>query len=167
MAQINFFDRSYIREETRTDKEFGICDPGNNLPAFTTLNTQLYQAIVHNNKAHTLQFVAIDHNLNIRRPNGDLESTCDGMLFDGLEYLSFIELKDKDSNWAKEAVEQLETTINIFRDIHNCDDFKRRYAFAVNKRHPNFHHSFKETMQRFKSTTNFFLRFGLNITVDY
>ena len=165
MANINFFDKAYLTEAARTDVEFGICDPGNAQPEFTTIDSPLYQAKVNNPTAQILQFVPIDHNFNIRRANGDLESTCDGMLYNDTTYLAFIELKDKESGWASEAVEQLRTTIVYFAANHNRDDFKRRYAYAANVKHPNFHKSFKEVMQQFFAETKFILRFGTVVNV--
>ncbi len=138
MANINFFDRSHMLEAARSDLEFGIYDPGNAQPAFTTINPLMYHAKVVNPTAQILQFVPIDHNLNICRANGDLESTCDGMLYNATSYLAFIELKDKESGWASEAVEQLRNTIAYFVANHNSDDFKRRFAYAVNVKHPYF-----------------------------
>ena len=153
MANINFFDRAYLTEAARTDVEFGICDPGNAQPAHTTTDPQLYQARV-NNPAGA-----------IRRANGELESTCDGMLYEGTSYLAFVELKDKETSWASEAVEQLRTTISLFAANHNRDDFKRRYAYAANIKHPFFHKSFKEVMQQFTAETKFVLRFGTVVNV--
>lgn len=165
MATINFFDKKYLTEPARSDAEFGICDPGNAQPAFTTTDPQLYQAKVNNKEGQTLQFVPIDHNLNICRANGDLESTCDGMLYNDTPYLAFIELKDKEAGWASEAVEQLRTTIGIFCANHNMNDFRRRFAYAANVKHPNFHKSFKEVMQQFTADTKFILRFGTIVNV--
>ena len=165
MAKINFFDRAYLKESARTDLEFGIYDPGNAQPALTTTDPQLCQAKVKNPMAKTLQFVPIDYNFDIRRANGELESTCDGMLYEGTSYLAFVELKDKESSWASEAVEQLRTTISIFVENHNKEAFKRRFAYAVNTKHPNFHKSFKEVMQQFTSETKFVLRFQTDVNV--
>lgn len=165
MANINFFDKAYLTEAARSDQEFGIYDPGNAQPALTTLDPQLFQAKVNNPTAKTIQFVPIDHNLDIHRTNGDLESTCDGMLYEGTSYLAFVEIKDKESSWASEAVEQLRKTISIFVENHNKDDFKRRFAYAANIKHPFFHKSFKEVMQQFASETKFVLRFGTIVNV--
>lgn len=167
MVKVNFFDVAFQREAVRSDKEFGIYDPGNNQPALTTTDASLYQAIVQNPRCHTLQFVAVDHNMGIQRSNGDTERTCDGMMFDGHQYLSFVELKDKDHGWASEAVEQLKTTIGIFAANHRQEGFQRHYAYAVNVKHPEFNRSFKQVMQQFKAETKFILRFGTIIYVNY
>lgn len=167
MAKINFFDVAFQKEAARSDSEFGIYDPGNNQPALTTNEASLSQAVVRNSQCHTLQFVAVDHNMDILRPNGDTESTCDGMMYDDHQYISFVELKDKDHGWASEAVEQLKTTIGVFAANHRIDDFQRHFAYAVNVQHPAFNRSFKQVMQQFKAETKFVLRFGTIINVSY
>lgn len=167
MVKINFFDPAFQTEAARSDSEFGIFDPGNNLPAITTKDTNLYQAVVKNPQCHALQFVAVDHNMGIQRPNGDTESTCDGMMYDDHQYISFVELKDKDHGWASEAVEQLKTTIGIFVVNHRIEDYQRHFAYAVNTQHPAFNRSFKQLMQQFKAETKFVLRFGTIINVNY
>lgn len=167
MTKLNFFDVAYLTENARNDAEFGVCDPGNSKPAYTTTDAKQIQATILNPHCHTLQFVPIDHNLNILRSDGNFESTCDGMIYDGKTYLAFIELKDKKVGWANEAVEQLRTTIGIFEENHNAEEYKHRYAFAVNVQHPVFHHSFKEVMQQFKATTKFVLRYGTTIKINY
>lgn len=167
MAKINFFDVAFQKEAARCNSEFGIYDPGNNQPALTTNEASLYQAVVRNPQCHPLQFVAVDHNMDIQRPNGDTESTCDGMMYDDHHYISFVELKDKDHGWASEAVEQLKTTIGVFAANHRIDDFQRHFAYAVNVQHPAFNRSFKQVMQQFKAETKFVLRFGTIINVSY
>lgn len=167
MANINFFDKKLRLEATRTDMEFGIVDPGQSKPAFTTLDQNLYQAIVTNGKGHPIQFVAIDHNMCIKKANGkDDESTCDGMLYVDKRYLAFLELKDVMSGWIKDAVDQLENTINIFATNHYITDFDIRLAFAANKQHPNFAYSHKEMMLQFKNNTKFILRVQNAIIVN-
>lgn len=166
MARLNFFDTAYQLEEDRTELVFGIVDPGNGQPARTTDNPDLYQAIVRNPQRRTLRFVPIDHNMDIRRPNGDPESTCDGMMHSGNDYLAFIELKDKEQGWASEAEGQLRTTISLFKANHDDSRIRQRCAYAVNVRHPFFHPSFKQVMQQFKSQTGFILRFGREIVVN-
>ena len=167
MAKINLFDVAFRTEAARSDREFGIYDPGNNQPALTTQDASLYQAIVKNLQCHTLQFVAVDHNMNIQRSNGDTESSCDGMMYDAHQYISFVELKDKDHGWANEAVGQLKTTIGIFMENHRIEGFQRHFAYAVNVQHPAFNRSFKQVMQQFKAETKFVLRFGPEINVNY
>lgn len=167
MARLNFFDSEYRLEESRTDDEFGLVDPGNGQPACTTDVPDQYQAVVLNPQRRTLQFVPIDHNMVIRRPNGDLESTCDGMIYVDNEYLSFVELKDKNQGWASEAEGQLRTTIALFKANHDDSRIRQRRAYAVNVRHPFFHPSFKQVMQQFKSQTGFILRFEREIAVNY
>ena len=166
MVQVNFFDKAYFTETARNDEDFRIIDPSNGQPAHTTDGDE-YQAIVKNPKRHVLLFVPIDHNMDIRQADGNLESTCDGMLFEGKEYLAFVELKDVASSWVTEAVGQLINTIMLFKMNHYFEDFKRRYAYAANRQHPVFHYSLKETMQQFKKDTSFNLRISNTIEINY
>lgn len=166
MSQINFFDKAYFTEKARDDEEFRIFDPSNGQPATTTTDN-FYQAVVKNPNRHILQFVAIDHNMDIRKTDGELESTCDGMLFEEKEYLAFVELKDVASGWVSEAVGQLSNTIRLFKENHYYEDHKRRYAYAANSQHPIFHYSLKEMMQHFKADTNFNLRLTNIIDVNF
>lgn len=167
MTKINFFDKSYRTESARDDAEFGLFDPDNSLPAITTTDGIHYQALVHNPSRHILDFVAIDHNIVFVKPDGNQESTCDAMLFDGTEYLAFVELKDVASSWVTEAVGQLENTILLFKKSHYYKDFKRRYAYAANRQHPVFHYSLKEEMQRFRNDTDFLLRIKNTLEINY
>ena len=167
MSTINFFDISYCEENPRIQVEFGIYDPGNNQPALTTLEKEHFQATVHNPYRHPLQFVPIDHNITILRDNGDMDNIGDGMIYHDTEFLSFVELKDKMSDWVREAVDQLSTTIKHFDVNHDHSVFKRRYAYAANSKHPLFHRSFKETIQQFRKQTQFNLRFSTIINVEY
>lgn len=165
MASINFFDKKFQQETARTEVEFGIVDPDGSQKAFTTLDHKLFQAVVVNENRHPIQFVAIDHNMGIKKANGDDESTCDGMLYVGKRYLAFVELKDEMSGWISDAVGQLENTISIFAANHYIADFERRYAYAANKQHPSFAYSHKEMMQQFKNDTDFNLRIQNKIVV--
>lgn len=165
MASFNFFDKKFRQEAARTDSEFGIVDPGQSRPAFTTLDKGLFQARVFNQNGNPVQFVAIDHNMGIKRTNGNDESTCDGMLYVDKRYLAFVELKDEMSGWISDAVGQLGNTINIFAANHYITDFGIRLAFAANKQHPNFAYSHKEMMQQFKNDTKFVLRVQNHIVV--
>ncbi|MBQ4477095.1 MAG: hypothetical protein IJQ18_06040 [Paludibacteraceae bacterium] len=164
MANINFFDKRFQKEDARTDLEFGIYDPGDNKPAVTTSDTSLGQAIVKNQQKKIVQFVAIDHNMDIRKQNGNAESTCDGMLYVDTSFLAFVELKDELKNWISEAVSQLENTIKLFKE-NNYRTFSKHRAYAANKKHPQYAYSEKERMQHFKNRTGFTLYINGTIVI--
>ncbi|NJO14694.1 MAG: hypothetical protein HC877_02815 [Thioploca sp.] len=80
-----------------------------------------------------------------------MERRCDGMLT-YTDNIIFVELKNQRKNWISDAVEQLKITIECFTKHHDLNLFKRKRAFACNKKHPNFCTGHKETMKRFFDT---------------
>lgn len=110
---INFFQAHC--KSSSNKKIFGVCDDVPNSPAYIDETTSLkWIAIVSNAKEKEIEFYAIDNCLDIRRPNGDMESRCDGVLTDDKK-LIFVELKERESGqWFKKGREQLTTTLNIF-----------------------------------------------------
>lgn len=155
MASVNFFDSQYQSEQTKSDIEFGLYDPGDNSPAITTNNHLLSQAVVKNPNGNPVNFIPIDHNIILIDNNGNQLSLCDGLLYVGNTFLAFIELKDVMRNWIDEAVGQLENTIEIFKQNHYYLDYRNRRAYAANKEHPYFNVSRKELMQQFHQKTGF------------
>lgn len=79
------------------------------------------------------------------------------MLYDNRSggLLVFVELKAQDRDWIPKAIEQLKSTIELFRASHNIEQFSPRIAYAANKKHPHFDHSHRETQQEFKREYKF------------
>lgn len=78
MSPINFFDEKYIRENSRTDHIFGLCDYGT-LAYSDTTNNHAWIAKVINSDHLEVLFTPIDHNIVVY-DNGNEMSQCDGML---------------------------------------------------------------------------------------
>jgi hypothetical protein len=98
-------------------------------------NETKWIALVKNDKALTVCFSAIDHNMPIPQQ----EQRCDGMLiFNGGLYL--IELKDQIKRWIPEAKNQLANTIRLIKinNSKNLESIKYKKAYACNKKHPRF-----------------------------
>lgn len=163
MPQLDFFNIKYKRENALTDDSFGICDNG------TLAYTQVHSpgewiAVVSNRMKKLIQFTPVDHNIIARRADDSEISQCDGMLtVNKNDNLIFVELKTGRKNWITEAVDQLRSTISLFNDNHDSQLFNDRRAYAVNKRHPHFHSSHKEVMQRFRNQTGYRLLIQSNI----
>lgn len=163
---INFFDRKNLTELSRTEQLFGICDNGS--LAFTTSegDVNTWVAVVHNSKGTELQFVPVDHNIIVLNKKGEELSQCDGMLYaTDKTWLAFVELKEVRKNWKKKTYEQLESTIQIFLKNHDYWSFRKRFAYAVNRKHPHFVRSYKDEMQTFYNLYKFRLRFQRDINV--
>ena len=97
MMKVNFFAQEHRKESVKQDPLLGICDPDGEQPAYTTSEhgADKWCAIIQNNEKKRLQFIAIDKNIDILKPDGKQESRCDGMIFvSDTKELSFVELKD-------------------------------------------------------------------------
>jgi len=135
-------------------KKFGICDDEDEsakTPAYISTDpADKWVAVVQNQTEKVINFTAVDNCIEIRHSNGDMDNSCDAILTND-EHIVFIELKvQRTSGWITHAVdEQLQTTIDHFKE--NCDINKYRYkrAFVCNRKFPRFNASNKEKMNAF------------------
>lgn len=120
-----------------TWKRFGIYDAEDKKPAIITVyDEQLWNAIVINKRSIEIVFTAIDNCITIVRDNGEMESSCDGMLtYENT--LLLIELKNKRGSWQYEGLSQIESTIKKMKieqpDLYNS--FKKKKAIIANRKH--------------------------------
>lgn len=133
---------------------FGISDPRDGGPACIDLhNRDLWVAEVENRRRISLNFTAVDNCIEILREDGQMDNRCHGILTGG-DYLIFIELKDQREEWIQHAVEnQLKTTITYFKANYDITRYRKRYAYACNRRHPQFQYSHMTMMEEFRQTT--------------
>ena len=146
---INFQD---VNCQGKTEAEkFGLVDNENSMPAYISHNTdEQWNATVVNQNNIAVTFTAIDHCISILREDGSMERRCDGMLT-YTDNIIFVEFKTGSSGWMPEGINQLETTINIFKDHNDLSAFKRRRAVVANCKHPRFRVISNEDKQRFYS----------------
>lgn len=150
MNKVNFLKREYRIEPPRTDALCGIID---GLPAFTTTDETLkWNAMIINADLRKFQFVPIDNNIIIYKPDGkNKESSCDGMLLvQDQSMIAFVELKDVRHGGISDAIAQLRETIKHFLANHQYDIFRIRRAYAANIAHPQFHYNMKDEMEDFR-----------------
>ncbi len=133
---------------------FGLSDPQDGGAAYVDFsNRDLWVAEVENRSNKPLNFTAVDNCIPIYRQDGQMDNRCDGILT-GDNYLIFVELKDQRGEWIQHAVEnQLKTTINYFKENYDITRYRKRYVYAGNKRHPQFHYSHMSMMEEFRQTT--------------
>ncbi len=167
---MDFFDVNYRTETERVDKEFGICDPAGDKPAYTTdskSGPDKWGATVINPKGDPIQFIPIDNNIIFKDEKGNKESSCDGMLVDsGMKnFLFFVELKDVRKQWIQKAVSQLKKTIAKFSASHDYKAFSIRIAYACNRRKQHNTSSHRELQQQFRRETHFALELNYNISI--
>lgn len=141
-----------------TAEMFGICDDDDKAektPAYVSLdNEEKWGAIIKNHSGKPLNFTAVDNCVVVRRDNDDMENRCDAMLSNA-DNLVFVELKNERQKWFPHAVEQLQKTIDVFKQYNDVSMYKRKRAYACNVRHPKFAYSNKELKQKFYQTNGF------------
>ncbi|MCK9640259.1 MAG: hypothetical protein M0R39_10150 [Prolixibacteraceae bacterium] len=120
------------REAERTDLLFGLCDDQDGKKAYSNTDDQTkWIATVKNNKALALVFTPID-NCIIQKDEYPGRGRCDGMLTSA-EHIYFVELKDIAKGWITDTIDQLESTIEFFKENHDINTFRHKKAFACNK----------------------------------
>lgn len=132
---------------------FGLCDNQNGTRAYPdTANPADWVAEVKNANNIDIIFTSVDkcvlHDHDYRG-----RGRCDGMLTTA-EHLYLVELKDQAPPWQAHAINQLESTIDFLMTNHNIDQFRKRKAFASNKKRGAFVEIDNEfNLQFFRRTT--------------
>ena len=136
---VNFFETD-CKEESRNEKQFGICDDQNGTKAYTdTTDSTKWIAKVTNVKEIDVSFTAIDNCIIVlKEGTKDKESSCDGMLTFA-QNLYLVELKKQGTGgWISDAKGQLKNTIKLISENHDLSNFRYKKAFACNRKHPSF-----------------------------
>jgi hypothetical protein len=158
---VNFFETD-CKEESRNEKQFGICDDQNGTKAYTDpINITNWIAKVKNDNEIDVLFTAIDNCIIVFKEGTNYkESSCDGMLTFA-QSLYLVELKKQGKGgWISDAKGQLENTIKLILENHNLSNFRYKKAFACNRKHPSF--TVIDTAER----KSFFERTGFRIDVQ-
>jgi hypothetical protein len=156
---IDFFEGKC---KSSSDKiEFGLCDdsPPSAEPAYIDEDdNNKWIGIVKNPSEKNIKFIAIDACIDIRKPDGGLESRCDGLLsFDN--DLIFVELKSRESGgWLKKGREQLTITVNNFKENYNITDYNSVYANVCNSLRPISNVGYANQIQQFYDDTGLVLK---------
>lgn len=148
--------------------EFGLCDdppPATN-PAYIDENDDSkWIGIVKNVEEKNVEFIAIDACIDIRKPDGRLESRCDGLLaFDN--DLIFVELKSREGGqWLKTGREQLTITINNFKSNNDISKYNNVYGNVCNSLRPQSHSGHAANIQQFFDETGLILKADRTIEI--
>lgn len=156
---IDFFINSC---KTNSNKiEFGLCDdpPPESNPAYIDENDKSkWIGIVKNKDNKEVKFIAIDACIDIRKPDGNLESRCDGLLSFEND-LIFVELKFREGGkWLKKGREQLTITVNNFKANYNILDYDNVHGNVCNSLRPLSHSGHAANIQQFYDETNLVLK---------
>ncbi|HQK71425.1 MAG TPA: hypothetical protein PL101_09975 [Bacteroidales bacterium] len=159
---LDFFQSSC--QESISNALFGLCDDQDGSRAYTNVNDRRkWIATVKNDRNLRLVFTAID-NCIIQSDEYRGKPRCEGMLASD-EHLFFVELKDQKKSWIEKAIEQLESTIQLFIASHGMPVQRHRKAFACNKAHPHFCVFDNERNRKFFRTYGFRLDIQAEIIV--
>lgn len=140
---LNFLENN-CRENARKDLLFGLCDDQDGKKAYSNVDAPAkWIATVKNENAVELVFTPIDKCI-IQDYEYTGRGRCDGMLTSS-EHLFFVELKNEAKGWITDAIEQLESTIEFFKENHDINAFRHKKAFACNKKHRHFQEIDNET----------------------
>lgn len=156
---IDFFINSC---KTHSNKiEFGLCDdppPASNPAYIDEDDNSKWIGVVKNNNNKEVEFIAIDACIDIRKPDGNLESRCDGLLsFEN--NLIFVELKFREGGqWLKKGREQLTITVNNFKMNYNILDYNNVHGNVCNSLRPLSHSGHAANIQQFFDETNLVLK---------
>ncbi|MBK8566646.1 MAG: hypothetical protein IPN76_25775 [Saprospiraceae bacterium] len=165
---IDFFKNTC--KTSSKEKVFGLCDnpPPATDPAYIDeTDNSKWIAEVSNNNSLEANLYAIDHCVDIFRPNGEMESRCDGVLTH-TDTLIFVELKDRvSSGWLAKGREQLTTTIQNFIANHDISAYNKVEAYVCNKQRPLAVTNISTVVQMFKDDTSVMLNSkGLELKAD-
>jgi hypothetical protein len=162
---MNFF-KIACQEPATTDIIFGICDDINHHKAYTVRsNPETWIATVKNDKSEELIFTAVDKCV-LKGSEFEGRARCDCMIT-SKKHLYFIELKEQKSKWITHAVDQLESTIQMFIENHEKEisSYIYKKAFACNRKSGHFHIIDNEDNKIFFDRTGFRLDIQAEIIV--
>jgi len=125
------------QEPSRNQDEFGICDNEDGTKAYTDIsNHESWIAKVSNPNEKDVSFIAVDKCI-LQDTDEPGRGRCDGILLTD-DQLYFVELKNQKKSWISDAISQLESTIEFFKESHEIENFKHKKAFACNKKFKYF-----------------------------
>lgn len=131
------FFQSACQEAALNDLEFGLCDDQTGGKAYIdNSDKNKWIATVKNDSQKEIVFTAIDKCVLFDNQFPG-RGRCDGMLTTEL-HLYLVELKNQNPPWQQHAIEQLRSTIEMLMENHDISQFRKRKAFAANKRRENF-----------------------------
>lgn len=164
---INFFPEEHITSSSK--KRFGVCDiPAAEEKAYIAEGEgQNWLAVVDNYYKIKVDFVPIDHCIELLKPDGHMDRRCDGCLFYE-ETIIFVELKDrsmKGSGWIQDGEEQLRSTIEHFEKEKESDSFTVKKAYIANRAKPRFNSGHLTRMDKFVTETKYILRIENTIKI--
>lgn len=164
---IDFFPPEHITSSNK--RRFGICDrPIADRAYIAEKQGKDWIATVDNFYQIEVGFVPIDHCVELRKADGQMDNRCDGCLFYESTII-FVELKqrrEKGARWIKDGEQQLRSTIAHFERQEVAKNFSVKKAYIANSERPFFRTGQAERMDRFFSETNYILKIENRIEIE-
>jgi len=137
-------------------KKFGLCDdpPPAEKPAYIDENdSSKWIAEVQNENEIAIEFYAVDHCVEVRRPDNKRARRCDGILKYSND-LMFVELKDRGhTGWVVGGRKQLTETVAFLTANHDITVYTNIHARICNKQRPLAVTNCMTEVQMFKDDT--------------
>ena len=147
---------------TSSNKKFGLCDDGNQKPAYIDEhNGEKWIAVVNNHYQRDVIFIAIDNCIPLN------SKKCDGVLCID-EKVIFVELKERKGGrkeWKNDAENQLKKTILVFENLDKAKEFQIKEAYISNKKVRTHNEKNHQRMEKFKDDTGYVLRIQNRIEI--
>lgn len=126
-------DFYFYAQAIPTQKEFAICDDHDQKPVYMEhTGDSEHQVVVVSNNRTDYSFIAIDHNIPLKKADGSDDKICDAMILTD-KSVCFIEIKCwRGGTWILRAAEQVACTIMHFDKAHPSDKHKIRDAYLCN-----------------------------------
>lgn len=133
---LNFFNRN-CQYPSINFVSFGLCDKEDGTKAYPdSTNPEDWIAQVKNENKLDIVVTAIDKCIlqDEEYPN---RGRCDAMLTTNT-HLYLVELKNQIPPWQTHTINQLKSTIKFLTENHDISSFKKKKAFACNKKREKF-----------------------------
>lgn len=144
-------------------RRFGLCDdspPATNPAYINEGNGGSWIAVVENEDRYDVTFTAIDHCIDVRRPDRTMARRCDGLLTYNTTAI-LVELKQQGglgNQWVVEGEAQLRESIVYFEREDESNQFTSKRAYIANSEHPKFKETQMQRMERFFNDTEYVLQ---------
>ena len=164
---MSFFDSKH--QYISTKRTFGLCDdePPPHKPAYLDENEGgKWIAIVANDNQIAVKFVALDHCIQLLKPDGKKEDRCSDGLLEYNTTIIFVELTTAThKKWKSDKDDQLRITISHFEKTKESSLYETKKAYIANSNFRVLKSSYQSRMDKFLNDTGYDLRIENRIVI--
>lgn len=156
-------------QDITQERRFGLCDDRPHQRAYIdTLDGRKWMAVFHNDARREVTFTALDHCIEFRKANANMEKRCEGIITFS-DTIIFVEIKERTGDaktWAKDADKQLRVSIALIEAKVNLDAFPDKRAAITNRLQNKSNEKHSVRMKQFLEQTGYVLRVNNRIIID-